>query len=137
MPYFINWYIKNEIIYAHYSGINTPDELRESLLEMRAYIESSSHSSVHIITDVGDVIQPVSVKDTIKILRDIGTHRRMGWQITLREPSMLMRMAIRFGTVLFTIHSQTFDHIDEAVNFLKTQDDTINWDNINASFISQ
>lgn len=137
MAYTIDWYIKDEIVYIYYAGVSTADELRDSLLEAMAYIDSSPRPLVHVITDVGDVTQPVSIKESLEIVREIGSHDRMGWQITLREPSVMIKMGIAFGTTIFKIRTRTFDGIDAAVEFLKTQDETIHWENVNLSLTIQ
>ena len=46
MPYSLNWLIENEVIYTHYSGLSTAEELRECLTKMLDLIESSPRSLV-------------------------------------------------------------------------------------------
>jgi hypothetical protein len=135
MPYTINWYIENEIIYIQYEGETTSDELRHSLLDIQQFINDSPRALVHVLTDVGDVTDPVPIRDTLQIVREVGAHDRMGWQITLREDSVLMKMGIAFGTTIFKTRARTFDTMDEAAAFLKTMDEDIHWENANPSLI--
>ncbi len=133
MPYSIDWYIESEIIYIHYSGATTVDELRESLIATKNMIDSSDRHLVHMIADVGDVTEATSIKDSLQVVREVGAHDRTGWQITLREKSIVVKMGAAFGTTLFKIRARTFDTMDETVAFLKTQDETLSWNKINTS----
>ena len=135
MPYSVNWYIENEIIYMHYSGKTTAEELRESLLTMLKMIKESSRQLVHVLTDVGDVTQPISPKDSLDVIREVGTDQKMGWNIVLREQSVIMKIGIAFGSSIFKTRTRAFDTLEEAEIFLAEKDTTINWDQVNKSVI--
>jgi len=70
MPYKISWHIPDEVVYIHYSGIVSVDELRSSLQEAYDYMESSPRHLVHTISDVGDVVTPTTIKDSMNIIRE-------------------------------------------------------------------
>lgn len=133
MPYSIDWYIENEIIYMHYSGKTTADELRECLLTIKAMIESSPRHLVHIITDVGDVTEPIKPQESVEVVREVGNHDRAGWNIVLRENSIIMKMLIAFGTSLLKMRTRAFDTVPEMEEFLSQQDTEIHWDKANKS----
>lgn len=135
MPYSVDWYIEDEIIYLYYEGESTADELRESLLTMIDMIKKSPRQWVHVLTDVGDVTQPVSPKISLDVIRDVGTDQKMGWNIVLREQSVMMKIGIAFGSSIFKTRTRTFDTIEEAEAFLAEKDTAINWDNVNKSVI--
>ena len=135
MPYTIDWYIENEVIYIHYSGEPTPDELRNSLLTTVEMIDGSSHTLVHIIADVGNVTKPISPKDALDVVREVGSHARTGWNIILRERSLLVKLGVAFGTSIFKNRNRTFDTIEEVNAFLAEKDSTLNWDKVKTSII--
>ncbi len=135
MPYSADWYIEGELIYLYYWGESTPEELRESLLKIMEMTKQSSRQLVHVFTDVGDVTKPVPPKDSLDIIRDVGTDDQVGWNIVLREKSIMMKIGIAFGTSIFKTRTRTFDTIEEAEAFLAEKDPTINWDNVNKSVI--
>ncbi len=130
MPYTISWYIKNEIIYAHYSGAPTLAEMRQSLIDCNNLIDSSPRQQVHIFSDVGDVTQPVRPLDSLAIVREVGTRSRHGWTIILREKSFLIRMGVAFGTTVFKTRNRTYASIEEAIKFMKQVDPTLSWDKV-------
>lgn len=135
MPYMIDWYIENEIIYIEYSEIVTADELRESLLKTMHLIDSCTRPMLHVIANVGDVTEPLAVKESLQIVREVGTHERLGWQITLHENSILVKMGIAFGTTIFKTRARTFDNMGETIEFLKTMDKDLHWEDVNPSLV--
>ncbi len=135
MPYSLNWYIENEIIYLHYSGEVTKDELYESLMENKRMVDNSPREWVHLISDVGDVTTPLSPKHSLDVVRKIGDSPKGGWTLVLREQSVIIKMSVAFGTSIFKTRTRTFDTLEEAEAFLKEKDTNINWDAIDKSVL--
>lgn len=136
MSYSINWYIENEIIYTHYSGIVTADEMRDSMLAGMDMIDKSPRQLVHTIADVGDVTEPLNPKIALEITREVGTHERSGWNFILRETSLLIKIGVAFGTSVLKIRTRTFDTMDELQEFLSQQDTELQWDKADKTIIS-
>jgi hypothetical protein len=130
MPYTVTWYIPDEIIYVHYIGKMTVEELRESLLKMRELMEGSPRNLVHAISDVGDMVDPVPLKDSMKIVREVGHHPRSGWTISIREKSALVKMGSALGSSLFRLRFRAFDTLDQAIAHLKFFDEKLSWDKV-------
>ncbi len=135
MPFSIDWYIKNQVIYGHFSGELDANQLMESLIQIRNLTDESSRPLVHIIHDVGDVTKAVSPTETLKVVREFGTHERTGWTLIVREKSFIVKMSVAFGTSVFKNRTRTFDTIADAEEFLKEIDSTINWENANTSVL--
>ncbi len=135
MPYTATWYIEKEVIYVTYSGVMTVDELRSSLLEIKNLVESSSRPLVHTISDVGDVITPVGIKDSIGLVREVGTNDRAGWTLTIREKSIVMKMGAALGSSIFKLRYRTFDTFEQAIAHLKLVDSTIHWEQANSEVV--
>ncbi|MEQ8674799.1 MAG: hypothetical protein RLP44_18245 [Aggregatilineales bacterium] len=131
MPYTIDWYIENEIIYVAYSGVTTAEELEESLYTIKEMIESSPRHLVHVISDVGDVTQSVKPLESLGIVRKVGNSPQSGWMIILREKSALIKFGVALGTTVFKSRNRTFDTLEQAVEFIKGMDTTLNWDAVN------
>jgi hypothetical protein len=136
MPYSLDWYIENEIIYASFSGVLTATDGRESLLGMIEMTESSPRPLVHIIADTGAVIQAASPKESMTVLREIKPHPRTGWTIMLHEKSILIKMGVMFGASLFKSRYRTFDSLVDARNFLTSMDPTLSWDRVNQTLVN-
>ena len=133
MPYSLNWYIKNEILYARYWGVTTADELRECLLKIREMIDSSPRHLVHIISDVGDIEQSVRLSDSLRVVREVGAHPRSGWSISIREKSPLVKIGAAFGTGVFKLRFRAFTTLDQALEHLKLYDEDLSWDQVDNS----
>jgi hypothetical protein len=136
MAYSIEWYIENEIIYIHYSGVVTADDMRDTIVIGNDLIEKSSRPLVHAIIDVGDITEPVSPKESLLIAREVGMHPRTGWTILLRERSVIIRIGVMFGTSLFKARSRAFGTIKQAESFLKEADPTLSWNRVNRSVVA-
>ncbi|MEZ4671877.1 MAG: hypothetical protein R3E39_28570 [Anaerolineae bacterium] len=133
MPYTVEWYIEYELVFARYLGAMTPDELHECLLKMKAFMDSSPRSIIHAISDVGDVVEAVSLKESLPILRAVGRHPRAGWSVSIRERSLLVKMGSALGASLFNLRYRSFGTLDEAITLLKEMDESLNWDNVKPS----
>ncbi|HEX2622029.1 MAG TPA: hypothetical protein VHL11_17855 [Phototrophicaceae bacterium] len=133
MPYSVRWYIENEIVYASYSGTVTAEDLRACMTEAIDMIESSPRPLVHTINDVGDVVVPLPVKDTMRVVREVGAHDRVGWNLTVREKSALARMGSFMGASIFKMRFRAFATVDEGMSYLKQMDKTLHWDKVKLS----
>ncbi|MCA0458081.1 MAG: hypothetical protein LCI00_29210 [Chloroflexi bacterium] len=137
MPYQLDWYIENEILYSRYFGTVTPDDMQACLQKAMEMIESSPREIVHSINDVGDVLEAVSMKDSMTILRKVGTHPRAGWSFSIREKSRLIKMTGAMGSSLFKLRYRAFETLEEALEYLKGFDQNISWDRIEPQYSKQ
>ncbi|MEZ4670889.1 MAG: hypothetical protein R3E39_23545 [Anaerolineae bacterium] len=136
MPYTADWYIENEIIYVHYTGAVTQDDIRGTFATANQFIERSPRHIVHLITDVGDITKPLNPKDSLEAMRDITFHPRFGWTIILREKSVLVKIGVMFGSSLFKVRNKTLASMSEAHAFLSESDPNLSWDKANASILA-
>ncbi|MCB9460828.1 MAG: hypothetical protein H6670_14345 [Anaerolineaceae bacterium] len=130
MPFQVSWYIENEIIYMSSSGEVAANDVREAILSTKRLMDSSSKPLVHVIVDVGHIVQPMSVKDMIGVLREMGPHERAGWHIMLQEQTRLVTMGTAIATSLFKFRTRSLDTIEEAEAFLKEIDPTLSWEKL-------
>jgi len=135
MAYSINWYIENEVLYVHYSGVLDAEQLKESLQEGNRLIASSPRSWVHSISDVGDVTQPVPIKDSLRVMREVGVNPHAGWSMTIRERSLVVKLGASFGSSVFKMRFRAFETMDEAVAHLKTVDELLSWDKVHSEIV--
>ena len=130
MPYSMKWYIKDELIHLQYWGVTTVDELRESMVKSSEWIENSPREIVHTIIDVGGIVEQVSLKDSMRIVREIGTHSRGGWSLTIGEKSKLIQMSSALGSSIFKVRYRSFATLEQALAHLKEFDQGISWDKV-------
>lgn len=135
MPYSIQWYIPNEIIFARYWGAVATAELETAMLEAKDLIETSPRHLVHTILDVGDITESAPLGESLQIVRKTGFHARAGWQISIREKSMLVKMGTAFARSILNVRTKNFDTFDEAAAFLRDVDDTLAWQNADPSVL--
>jgi hypothetical protein len=136
MPYTIDWLIPNEVIYTHYRGVTTVEELRDCLTEMQHFMDSSPRHLVHAISDVGDIIEAVSLKDSLKVVREVGQHPRAGWTLSIREKSAVVKMGSAIGSSIFQLRFRAFDTLEDAIKHLKVFDETLSWDKLNEAILN-
>lgn len=136
MPYKIDWYIKDEVIFSEYSGVITADEVRGAMAAVNSLTENSPRSLVHVLIDVGNVTQSLDPKQGITTLRETPPHPRSGWSIIMREHSIFAKMLIMFGASIFKARTRSFDTLEEAIRFLKEMDSTINWEQADHSLVA-
>ncbi len=72
----------------------------------------------------------------MNVVRQVETHPRSGWSITLREKSVLIKMGIMFGKSVFKLRNRTFNTLQEAKEFLKQMDATLSWDRANHALLA-
>ncbi|MCA9895877.1 MAG: hypothetical protein KC615_22990 [Anaerolineae bacterium] len=136
MPYSVNWLIPDQVIFAHFSGETTEDDLRGSLISVKDIIESSDNQYVHLITDTGDVTKAVPSHKALQILREIGTHDRLGWNLIIRERSPLVKLGVALTTVLNKSNTRSLDSLEAAETFLKKMDESLDWENTNRDIVA-
>ena len=134
MPHTMYWYIPDEIYYVHFTGTTTIEELREFLAEAEAFIDSSPRDLVHSILDVGDVVESPPVLDTIKLFSEVRAPKRAVWTITIREKSVLIKLASTLGSSLINTRFRAFATLDDAIKHLKSIDESLSWDKVMDKF---
>ncbi|MEZ4670888.1 MAG: hypothetical protein R3E39_23540 [Anaerolineae bacterium] len=136
MPYTVNWYIENEVIYVHYSGAATTEMMRDSMATMQAMIENSPRHMVHTITDVGDITKPMNPKDALENARDMAPNARTGWTIVLREKSVVVKVGVMVGASVFKTRVKSCSTTADAIACLKEIDPELSWDRADPSIFA-
>ncbi|MEZ4670887.1 MAG: hypothetical protein R3E39_23535 [Anaerolineae bacterium] len=136
MPFTSAWYIENEIIYMQFSGAVTLDDMRASIIEANRFIESSPRPVVHLLSDVGQVTKALNPKDSLAVARETKPHARAGWNIVLREKSVLIKVGVMVGSSVFKVPTKVCDTLEEAIAVLKKADTTLDWDRANSSVLA-
>ncbi|MCA9895876.1 MAG: hypothetical protein KC615_22985 [Anaerolineae bacterium] len=135
MPYSIDWLIPDQVIFMRVFGVTTEDEIRASFESVNTMIESSEYPHVHLIDDTGDIEKPISPVKALEIAREIGIHERLGWSLITREKSVLVRMGTAFGSSLVKSKVKSLATLEDAIEFLKSVDGSLNWDQVNQTIV--
>ena len=127
MPIKNDWLVPNAVIFSHYSGATTEDELIDSTKSVNAMIDSSDSPFVHIIVDSTAVTTSPPLPVTIKVAKSSPSHERAGWLLTVGGQNTVVKFAMSVARQLLKARTQNFETLPEAVAFLKSMDETIDW----------
>lgn len=131
MPYYATWLIEDEVIFYHYYGKITSIELKQSLFDLNKMIDFSTRVFVHVISDVGDVSESLSLAETMSVVNECTPHPRVGWTITMREPSRFIKFISSISRQLLNYRSRSVNTLEEAFNHLEYMDPTLSWEKLN------
>lgn len=127
MSYTNRWWIPNYIVHTHYSGVQSQDELRACIKEIHTYFDQSEGLKVHVISDVSELQQGLSVVETIRIAREFPIHPKNGWSITIGEVSPIMAVVSLLARKVLRLKQANFANSEEALKFLAGVDPEIDW----------
>ncbi|MCA9888844.1 MAG: hypothetical protein KC546_10750 [Anaerolineae bacterium] len=132
MTYDISWLIDDEVIYVHYHGHTSTEELIQSFVETYDLVESSPRALVHSIVDLSGLSESLKPFDTIKAVRAAKSHERVGWNLAIMPTkSMPIELAIKMTSSIIKSRNRVFSTVDEARTFLQEMDPTVHWENMN------
>lgn len=124
MPYQLSWLIEERVIYAEFQGRITVDELKAFIADVTDYIESGT-PLVHLITNslhMEKVDMSLATLQTLASAYELTD--QLGWTIDInRHP--ILRMFAGLAVQFANVRQRTVKTIQEAVNFLRTNDDTL------------
>ena len=127
MPVVNKWYIPEQIGYIRFYGEVLEDELRKFMDDGERMIDSSSRANVHFIIDLTDLTRPVSLAASIKLARERTKHPRSGWSITVGKQSSFTKFIGDVTGQILNTRMRAFDTTQEALDFLRDMDETIDW----------
>ncbi|MGB7341631.1 MAG: hypothetical protein WBC91_22230 [Phototrophicaceae bacterium] len=135
MGFEINWLIKDEIIYARFWGKGDADELHAALTEIARMRDESFRDVVHTITNTKQVEVVVPFQESMKIVREFQTANYDGWEIVVGNLNKVIQLSLKIARSLLRTKSINFKTMQEALDHLRKEDPTINWENLNQSLV--
>jgi hypothetical protein len=124
MPYKMIWLVPERVIMTQFWGRVTLEDVQGFVDELEAKIEEGT-PLIHHISD-GLEIEKIEIKlKTFQLfLRGMRPPAKMGWHIEVtRNPINLMISAL--ANQFAHIRYRTFDTVQEAFQFLSTNDETL------------
>ncbi len=122
MPTEIYWKIPQRVLYLHYIGHLTVDDVRDSIDQMRAHFEDGT-PLIHVILDIGDVSgypNLVELRHGLNYERS----RKQGWTMFVGAEG-IARFISSVLAQLAGNRFRMFETADEAVAFLIDMDETL------------
>ena len=127
MSFQVEWLVKQQIILARDSGEITVDLLAMQdvqIIELLA--ESRQNNLTHVIVDLRAVTKfPTNIGE-INQYANTRKQANLGWILVVND-NRLIRFVANVVTQLTKTRFRNFDSMEEAIDFLKTQDSTIDW----------
>ena len=124
MPYTMRWLVDKRVVLTEFEGGITADDLREFVAELKQYI-SEGTPLVHHISNSHQIKK---VEMSLGTLRSVAGAAavigQLGWQIDINT-NPINKMFAGIGAQFAGIRSRTFATMDEAIEFLKGNDVTL------------
>lgn len=127
MPFQTEWLVPNAVILTRFSGEASKDDMITSGNRSVAMIDSCDAQWVHIIVDSTAATTSPSLPTTISTARSTPIHERSGWVLTVGGQNAIVKLAMGVARELMHLRTHSFDTVEDAIGFLKSVDDTIDW----------
>lgn len=128
MPIEVSWLVPNRVIMARGYGMVTPEENAESDRQVIELLNTGT-APIHVVMDVQAVEQfPLyQIDDEVKNVRRMTDHPALGWATICGTTNPMVRFMSSIVARLTGVRFRIFKTLDEGLDFLKEQDDTIDW----------
>lgn len=142
MPHNIQWYIQGQVLCGELWGEQTLEELVESNAKITECLDSADGRLIHVILDDSKLeVLPVSIFQVQKVLT-YAKHPNLGWvtMVGVKENSVKGSAGDFLITLLAKITRARYHRLktfNEAVEFLKSADSTIDWNAAEPGIASQ
>ncbi len=136
MPIQSNWYVPKAVVFSRFSGAPTEDEIIQNGYNIIDLIETCDTPLIHIIVDTTAVTASPPLPATIRAAKSSPKHERAGWLVTIGEQNPIIKFASSVSRQLLQVRTQNFDTLEEAIAFLKSVDETIDWSQARAELLT-
>ncbi len=127
MPYQVKWFIENEVVLLIYTGDQSVEDLRGSLLEAGVLVKGSPRETVHTISDITKVTYSLKMQDSMRVIREIPSSQKDGWQVTVGKLDVVTKMGLAVSKSILRSKITSVDTMDEAIAHLKEVDTELRW----------
>lgn len=129
MPYTVDWYVPNQVIYCRVFGNATIDEIVLANEDMITLLETQGNAHIHIITDVLELkntpITLSKLSDASKSVR----HENAGWHIVVTDRRLFEFLSNTISQIWRNSHVKGASTLTDAIAILKKNDPDIHWSN--------
>jgi hypothetical protein len=129
MPYSFDWVVQGRVVLEKAFGDVTIEELVRFNAEVTTLIAEQGIAPVHVIVDLTNVGKyPSSLKDIMSTMRQ-RVPDKVGWMLVVTQ-NPIMRFVASIIFQLARLRVRMFQTIQEALDFLKENDDSLPPDNL-------
>jgi hypothetical protein len=122
MPVEVSWLVPQRIVYEHFTGDVTVQDLRHNS-EVVAPMMAEGIPLVHTIIDISHITSHPGINE-IRNSTSMDTYDNEGWRI-LVGASAVAKFVGSIVLQLMKRRFRAFDTLDEALQFLADQDETL------------
>jgi hypothetical protein len=126
MPFEVKWLVDSSVTYTRMWGETTPEEFGVCMRQVAAMMDTSSRKLVHQIFDSRETTKLPSLREIYAVMPK-PAHPQTGWVISVSEMDMLRRFLSDVLPQMIGARRRTFKTLEEAVDFLKGIDKSIDW----------
>lgn len=134
MAYEVSWLIEGQVIYTRSWGEGSEEDMRNTMTQTITLISSSSRPYVHVVSDNRDLTSVPSMVVLAKVAREIPIPDHAGWLVTVQTANPVLRFFTDVVTQIMGRRYRSFKTLGEALQFLKTIDETVEWDKLPEAF---
>ena len=127
MPFESHWYVPRAVIYSRFTGATTEEDIVRHAQTLDALIAESDRPQVHVLVDSSAVTKPLPFTATIRAVRVTPSNERAGWVVTVGEQDPMIKFISDMARQIMKLRTRNFKTRDEALDFLKDIDDTVDW----------
>ena len=124
MSYTIKWIIEDYVFYVDVNGDSSIEDMTEVNNIAIKMMESSPAERLHLIIDSTNSKKEPSIFAQNKILTSL-VHKKCGWVVDVTNNNVLMGALNKGIALLKHLSYQSADSIEDALQFLKSQDEKI------------
>lgn len=134
MPYEIGWLIENEVMYNRNWGVGTVEDIYGAMMASREMIDSSDRPVVHLLIDNRESTESPKLIESAKVVRSVPPQERAGWVVTVHTSRAITRFLSDVAIQMTGARYRSFNSIQEALDFLRSVDDTVSWEKLPEAF---
>ncbi|MCA9908540.1 MAG: hypothetical protein KC519_07820 [Anaerolineae bacterium] len=132
----IDWLVPNTVILIRHSGAMTEEEIVKNSDDTIAMINSSDAKIIHVIIDSTAVTTSPPLPAAVRVAKAAPKHEREGWIITVGGQNPVVKFVMSVSRSLLKVRTQNYETLMEAIAFLKTMDETLDWSQARMELIS-
>lgn len=123
MPFQVSWYVEKRIVYGHYYGEITIEELTEATAIIYDYLEQTE-APAYLIVDTTDVTRHPYSLASLKQALGRDRHPNLAWTLGV-TPNKMVRMMSGMLNQMARMQAKHFTKLEEALEFLQRLDKTL------------
>ncbi|HUN07756.1 MAG TPA: hypothetical protein PLQ56_14195 [Aggregatilineales bacterium] len=129
MPYKVDWYIENEVVFVQMWGSLELADYVNYFKDCYTAYDQSDRPMVHTIIDASRTTHNPNLLE-IKRSLPKETHPRAGWILSVVDgpKNVLTRFVVNTVSNVTQQRLRHFNKLDEALTFLQSMDASVSWD---------